>query len=172
MPCPSLPSWLWLSRGGWMGRGLPRRVAVGPSSGRRASILRTYGREPVDSPILHRLQKVSEREESEQRELFRSLWLFSPLVKTRPMGRPWDNVRYWRRGGGRLGVTCARKSQHRAQRCAARLNKLCMRLKKRSVDLGYHTRCHTRYALGSHTHQHKETPPHSNGAKARARQVR
>ena len=45
-----------------------------------------------------------------------------------------------------------------------------------SVDLGYHTRCHTRYALGSHTHQHKETPPHSNGAKAHApahaRQVR
>ena len=45
-------------------------------------------------------------------------------------------------------------------------------IKNGSVDLGYHTRCHTRYALGSHTHQHKETPPHSNGAKARARQVR
>ena len=30
----------------------------------------------------------------------------------------------------------------------------------------------TRYALCSHTHQHKETPPHSNGAKAHARQVR
>ena len=44
--------------------------------------------------------------------------------------------------------------------------------KNGSVDLGYHTRCHTRYALGSHTHQHKETPPHSNGAKAHARQVR
>ena len=43
--------------------------------------------------------------------------------------------------------------------------------KKGSVDLGYHTRCHTRYALGTHTHQHKETPPHSNGAKAHTRQV-
>ena len=45
--------------------------------------------------------KVSEREESEQRELFRSLWLFSPLVKTRPMGRPWDNgraKRWWAHG--------------------------------------------------------------------------
>ena len=41
--------------------------------------------------------------------------------------------------------------------------------KKGSVDLGYHTRCHTRYALGTHTHQHKETPPHSNGAKAHTR---
>ena len=36
-----------------------------------------------------------------------------------------------------------------------------------SVDLaGHHTRGHTRYALGTHTHQHKEIPPHSNGAKA------
>ena len=26
-----------------------------------------------------------------------------------------------------MGVSCARKSQHRAQRCAAQLNKLCMR---------------------------------------------
>ena len=36
--------------------------------------------------------------------------------------------------------------------------------KKGSVDLGYHTRCHTRYAPGTHTHQRKETPSHSNGA--------
>ena len=27
---------------------------------------------------------------------------------------------------------------------------------KWSVDLGYHTRCHTRYELGTHTHQHKK----------------
>ena len=26
-----------------------------------------------------------------------------------------------------------------------------------SVDLGHHTRGHARYALGTHTHQHKET---------------
>ena len=32
-----------------------------------------------------------------------------------------------------MGVTCARKSQHRAQRCAARLNKLCMRLRHACV---------------------------------------
>ena len=48
------------------------------------------------------------------------------------MGRPWDNglAKGW---CGRLGVTCARKSQHRAQRCAARLNKLCMRLRHACV---------------------------------------
>ena len=28
------------------------------------------------------------------------------------------------------------------------------------------SRGHTRYALGTRAHQHKETPPHSNGAKA------
>ena len=44
--------------------------------------------------------------------------------------------------------------------------------KNGSVDLGHHTRGHTRYALGTHTHQHKETPRHSNGAKAHTRQVR
>ena len=32
-----------------------------------------------------------------------------------------------------MGVTCARKGQHRAQRCAARLNKLCMRLRHACV---------------------------------------
>ena len=32
-----------------------------------------------------------------------------------------------------MGVTCARKSQHRAQRCAARRNKLCMRLRHACV---------------------------------------
>ena len=32
-----------------------------------------------------------------------------------------------------MGVTRARKSQHRAQRCAARLNKLCMRLRHACV---------------------------------------
>ena len=44
---------------------------------------------------------MSEREESDAEELFRSLWLFSPLVKTRPMGRPWDNgraKRWWAHG--------------------------------------------------------------------------
>ena len=44
---------------------------------------------------------------------------------------PWADrgTTYWRRGGGRLGVTCARKGhgQHRAQRCAVRRNKLCMK---------------------------------------------
>ena len=65
-----------------MGRGLPRRVAVGPSSGGRASpISRTYGREPVDSPILHRLQKVSEREESEDTNFLAGFWLLRLLVR-------------------------------------------------------------------------------------------
>ena len=64
-----------------MGRGLPRRVAAGPSSGRRASISRTYGREPVDSPILHRLQKVSEREESEDTNFLAGFWLLRLLVR-------------------------------------------------------------------------------------------
>ena len=41
------------------------------------------------------------------------------------MGRPWNNV-LAKKSGGRVGVTCARKSQQRAQRCAARLNKLCV----------------------------------------------
>ena len=36
-------------------------------------------------------KKVSEREESEPRNFLEGLWLFMPLVKTRPMGRPWDN---------------------------------------------------------------------------------
>ena len=53
-----------------------------------------------------------------------------------------------------------------------RLKKYTFYKKKRSVDLGYHTRCHTRYAPGTHTHQRKETPSHSNGAKAHTRQVR
>ena len=49
--------------------------------------------------------------------------------------RPWADrgTTYWRRSGGRVGVTCARKSQQRAQRCAARLNKLCMRLRHACV---------------------------------------
>ena len=54
-----------------------------------------------------------------------------------------------------------------------RLSRLFLYYKKNgSVDLGHHTRGHTRYALGTHTHQHKETPPHSNGAKAHTRQER
>ena len=40
----------------------------------------------------------------------------------------------------------------------------CGIIKKGSVDLGYHTSCHTRYALGTHTHQHKETPHHTQTA--------
>ena len=36
---------------------------------------------------------------------------------------------YWRRGGGRVGAMCVRRSQPRAQRCAARLDKLCMCLR-------------------------------------------
>ena len=45
--------------------------------------------------------KVSERDESEHWNFLEGLWLFMPLVKTRPMGRPWDNVlakRWWALG--------------------------------------------------------------------------
>ena len=41
---------------------------------------------------------MSEREESEHWNFLEGLWLFMPLVKTRPMGRPWDNglaKRWW-----------------------------------------------------------------------------
>ena len=47
-------------------------------------------------------KKVSEREESEQMELFGSLWLFTPLVKSEAHGQTvWDNVlakRWWALG--------------------------------------------------------------------------
>jgi len=40
------------------------------------------------------------------------------------------------------------------------------RKKRRAVDLGHHTRGHTRHALGGYaTHQHKVTPRHANSAK-------
>ena len=46
-------------------------------------------------------KKDSEREQSEQTNFLEGLWLFAPLVKNEPMGRPWDNVlakRWWARG--------------------------------------------------------------------------
>ena len=71
---------------------------------------------------------------------------------------------------GRLRIEVLAAVRYRMRKAKGRGDRITK--KNGSVDLGHHTRGHTRYALGTHTHQHQETPPHSNFAEAHTRQVR
>ena len=60
---------------------------------------------------------------------------------------------------GRLRIEVLAAVRYRMRKAKGRGDRITKKIG--SVDLGHHTRGHTRYALGTHTHQHQETPPHS-----------
>ena len=65
------------------------------------------------------------------RRVFRCSALFGVFVDACEKRGSWADrgTTCWRRGGGRVGSMCVRRSLLRAQRCAARLDMLCMCLR-------------------------------------------